>query len=233
LISFDALIHSFDVGMIDRRSSTDGQDLKPIFILGMPRSGTTLAELIIASILGVHGAGERSTVANLARDVYKDEGAWPCGAQTLTLERADALRANHIATLAKIAPDAVRVAGKIPMNFQNLGLILTLLPNAKILHIDRDAADTCFNCYRHLFTGDVSFSYDQHDLVRYHTNYVRLMQHWRMAAPGRIHDVSYRGLIENLEDEARAMVDAIEMPWSDAALAFHKTERQNATASVH
>ena len=71
------------------------------------------------------------------------------------------------------------------------------------------------------------------ELGRYHTNYVRLMQHWRMAAPGRIHDVSYRGLIENFEDEARAIVDAIEMPWSDAALAFHKTERENATANAH
>jgi hypothetical protein len=230
---FDALIRCFDVGMIDQLSRTGDQDAKPVFIVGMPRSGTTLSEQIIASIPGVHGAGKLSAVANLAREVYEHEGAWPGGAKALTSERATALSTQYMETVAKLAPDEARIEDKMPMNFQNLGLILAVFQNAKILHIEREAADTCFSCYRQLFTGDVSFSYYQQELGRYHTNYVRLMQHWRMAAPGRIHDVSYRGLIENFEDEARAMVDAIEMPWSDAALAFHKTERENATASAH
>ena len=203
---FDALTRCFDVGLIDRLSRNGDQDAKPVFIVGMPRSGTTLAEQIIASIPGVHGAGELSAVANVARDVYKHEGAWPGGAKALTSERATALSTLYMSTVAKLAPDAVRIADKMPMNFQNLGLILAVFPNAKILHIERDATDTCFSCYRQLFTGDVSFSYDQQELGRYHTNYVRLMQHWRMAAPGRIHDVGYRGLIENFEDEARAIV---------------------------
>ena len=88
----------------------------------MPRFGTTLAEQIIASIPDVRGAGKLSTVANLALDISKHEGAWPDGGQTMTLERADALHANHIATLAKIASDAVRVTDKMPVNFQNLVL---------------------------------------------------------------------------------------------------------------
>lgn len=230
---FDSLIRCFDSGMINRLSAAGDCDAKPVFIIGMPRSGTTLAEQIIASIPGVHGAGELSAVANLARDVFKHEGAWPGGAQTLTPERAKTLSAQYMTTLAKIAPDAERVVDKMPMNFQNLGLILALFPNAKILHIERDPLDVCFGCYRQLFSGDVSFAYNQQEIGRYHTNYSRLMQHWREAAPGRIHDVSYTGLIENFEEEARAMVNAIEMPWSDAALNFHKTERQNATASAH
>jgi hypothetical protein len=159
---FDALTRCFDVGLIDRLSRNGDQDAKPVFIVGMPRSGTTLAEQIIASIPGVHGAGELSAVANLARDVYKHEGAWPGGAKALTSERATALSTLYMSTVAKLAPDAVRIADKMPMNFQNLGLILAVFPNAKILHIERDATDTCFSCYRQLFTGDVSFSYDQH-----------------------------------------------------------------------
>lgn len=230
---FDAIIRSFDVGLIDRLSQSGDRDATPVFIIGMPRSGTTLAEQIIASIPGVYGAGELSAVANLARDIYKNEGAWPGGAQALTPERAAALSAQHKATLAKIAPGAVRVVDKMPINFQNLGLILALFPNAKILHIERDALDTCFGCYRQLFTGDHPYAYNQEEIGRYHTNYVRLMQHWRTAAPGRIHDVSYTGLVENFEEEARAMVDAIDMPWSDSALKFHETNRENASASAH
>lgn len=227
---FASLIRCFDAELIDRLSSAGDHNAKPVFIIGMPRSGTTLAEQIIASVPGVHGAGELSAVANLARDIFKQEGAWPGGVRTLTAEHAAALSAHHMRTLTEIAPGAVRVADKMPMNFQNLGLIMALFPQAKIVHIERDAVDTCFSCYRQLFTGDLGYTYNKTELGRYYINYTRLMTHWREAAPGRIHDVSYAGLVENFEEEARAMVDAIDIPWSDAALAFHETERQNTTA---
>ena len=120
---FDALIRSFHIGMMDRLSRASDHAAKPVFIVGMPPSGTTLAEQIIASIPGMHGSGELSAVANLARD-------------------------------------ADRIAEKIPMNLQNLCLIMALFSNAKILHIERDATDTCFSFYHQLFNGDVSFFYD-------------------------------------------------------------------------
>lgn len=108
-----------------------------------------------------------------------------------------------------------------------------MFPSAKILHIERDALDTCFGCYRQLFTGDHPYAYNQEEIGRYHTNYIQLMQYWRTAAPVRIHDVSYTRLLENFEEEARAMVDAIDTPWSDSALKFHETNRDNASASAH
>ena len=117
---FDAIIRSFDVRLIDRLSQSGDRDATPVFIIGMPRSCTTLAEQIIASIPGVYGAGDLSAIANLARDIFKNEGAWPGGAQALTPERAAALSAQHKATLAKIAPGTVRVVDKMPINFQNL-----------------------------------------------------------------------------------------------------------------
>lgn len=230
---FSVLISTFDIGLIDHMTQYGSKSDKPIFIVGMPRSGTTLVEQVLASIPGIHGAGELSAVANVARNIFKVEGAWPRGASGLSPERVGALAEQYLAEITALAPDASRIIDKMPMNFQNLGLILGLFPNATILHIERDPLDVCFGCYRQLFNGDVSFAYNQTELGRYFRNYERIMQHWRTIAPGRIIDVSYTRLITEFETEARAMVAATGLPWSDDALDFHKTERINKTASAH
>lgn len=228
---FEMLADVFDQPTIERLRQTGGRSPKPIFVVGMPRSGTTLVEQILASVPGIHGAGELTTIAELARNIQSEEGAWPAGAASLSQSRVTRLATVYLVHLHKLAPKAKRVVDKMPANAQNVGLLLSLFPRATILHVRRDPLDVCFGCYRQLFRGDVGYCYEQTELGRYHQGLERLMDHWKAAAPGRIVDVSYRKLVENFETEARALVAATGMEWSDACLEFHKTERQIDTAS--
>ena len=228
---FAALAETFDAATIDQLSATGGRSPKPIFIVGMPRSGTTLVEQILASAPGVHGAGELTAIADLARDVHDKEGGWPRGAAALAPRRVTQLATAYLVHLHKLAPNAARVVDKMPGNAQNVGLILSLFPNARILHVKRDPLDACFGCYRQLFRGEVRYCYDQTELGRYHQGLMRLLDHWKAAAPGRIVEVDYQALVRDFEPEARRLVAAAGVDWSDACLEFHKTEREVDTAS--
>jgi len=228
---FAVLGDTFDAPTIARLRQTGGRSPKPIFVVGMPRSGTTLVEQILASVPGIYGAGELTAIADLARNIQAEEGAWPAGATRLTPSRVTRLATAYLLQLHKLAPKAKRVVDKMPANAQNVGLLLSLFPGATILHVRRDPLDVCFGCYRQVFRGDVAYCYEQTELGRYHQGLERLMDHWKAAAPGRIVDVSYRKLVENFETEARALVAATGMEWSDACLEFHKTEREIDTAS--
>lgn len=228
---FGALAETFDKSTIERMQATGGRSPKPVFVVGMPRSGTTLVEQVLASVPGIHGAGELSGIADLARNIHAEEGAWPRGGKQLSAGRVTRLATAYLVFLHKLAPKAERVVDKMPANAQNVGLLLGLFPRATILHIRRDPLDNCFGCYRQLFRGDVNFCYEQTELGRYHQGLNQLMDHWKEAAPGRIVDVDYRQLVENFEPEARRIVAATGMEWSDACLDFHKTERVIDTAS--
>lgn len=229
---FDALIATFDGQTIARLGALSGATSpKPVFVVGMPRSGTTLVEQVLASAPGIHGAGEMTAMSQLARNIQEQEGAWPHGAASLTAGRLTRLGTAYLTHLYKVAPKAARVVDKMPANAQNVGLILSIFPKATILHIRRDPLDNCFGCYRQLFAGGVDYCYDQTELGRYHQGLERAMAHWKAVAPGRIHEVDYGRLVTNFEDEARRLVAATGMPWSDACLEFHKTERAIDTAS--
>ncbi len=228
---FQELADTFDHPTIERLSATGGRSPKPIFVVGMPRSGTTLVEQVLASLPGVHGAGELTALADLARNIQQEEGRWPMGAANLTPGRVTRLATAYLVHIHKLAPKAERVVDKMPANAQNVGLILSLFPRATILHIRRDPLDNCFGCYRQLFRGSVDYCYDQTELGRYHQGLSRLMDYWKAAAPGRIVDVDYAALVQDFEPEARRLVAATGMEWSDACLEFHKTEREIDTAS--
>ena len=229
---FDEMARIIDGEMIQRLGATGGRSPKPIFIVGMPRSGTTLVEQILASVRGIHGAGELTVMADLCRNIQKVEGRWPGGCVDLTPARVTQLSAAYLVQLHKLAPKAERVIDKMPANAQNVGLIMVLFPKATILHIRRDPLDNCFGIYRQLFGGSVDYAYDQVELGRYHQGLMRLMDFWKAEAPGRIVDINYPDLVQNFEEEARRIVAATGMPWSDACLEFHKTERQIDTASA-
>jgi len=230
-LMFQALMDTFDGEAIARLSQSGGRSPKPIFVVGLPRSGTTLVEQILASAPGVHGAGELTAIADLARDIHAKEGGWPLGAARLTPGRVTRLATAYLVHLHKLAPKAERVVDKMPGNAQNVGLILSLFPNARILHVRRDALDACFGCYRQLFRGDVSYCYEQTELGRYQRGLERILDHWKQAAPGRIFEVNYESLVRNFEEEARRLVDAAGVEWSDACLNFHETDREIDTAS--
>jgi tetratricopeptide (TPR) repeat protein len=184
----------------------------PIFVLGMPRSGSTLIEQILASHPQIQGAGERPAVW--------DKGA-PYDART------------YLAGLPALGEGKVRIVDKLPENFLRIGLLRLILPNARIIHTMRDPIDTCVSCYSKLFTSGQHFSYDLGELGRYYRRYGDLMTHWRsVLTPGAMLDVAYEDLVDDLEGQARRMVAYCGLPWDDRCLSFHRTIRPVKTASA-
>lgn len=214
----------------------------PVFVVGMPRSGTTLVEQILASHAQVHGAGEIDTFHRvLGRRAAADgvAGGFPELAAGLSPGAVAALGADYVASLTSrarsAAAGAARIVNKLPGNFQYAGLIHLALPNARIIHVRRDPLDTCFSCFSLLFAFDHQpFSYDLGDLGRYYRAYAALMAHWRrVLPPGAMLEVRYEDLVDDLEGQARAIVDHCGLAWQDACLAFHENRRPVRTASLY
>ncbi|MFP3249364.1 MAG: sulfotransferase [Paraburkholderia sp.] len=206
----------------------------PVFIVGMPRSGTTLIEQIVSSHPQVTGAGELSAL----RLVVEGSGVFPERLEALAEgEAADLLRQLGQAYLARVAPLAqgrVRLVDKMPGNFLYAGMIPLIMPGARIIHTRRDAVDTCLSCYTKLFGGEQSFAYDQAELGAFYRRYERLMAHWREILPSeRFIEVDYESVVDNLEDEARRLTGFLGLPWDDACLNFHDNRRVVRTASVN
>lgn len=202
----------------------------PVFVVGMPRSGTTLTEQILASHHAVCGAGELSHLQWVVAGIAN----YPHEVRTAA---AGALRAWGETYLKRITPLAqgVRfVVDKMPANFLHAGLIHLALPQARIIHCRRNAVDTCLSCYSKLFSGDQRFAYNQEELGRFYRDYERLVDHWRAVLPStHFLEVDYEAIIEDLEGEARRMLSFLGLDWDPACLEFHKTERAVRTASVN
>lgn len=202
----------------------------PIFVLGMPRSGTTLVEQILASHPQVRGAGELRAVQGLVDRL----GDYPAIASRLAPADLARLGEVYLAQVRPLAKGRARVVDKMPANFLNAGLIHLMLPDARIVHCRRDPVDTCLSCYTKLFSGEQMFAYDLRELGLFNRAYQTLMAHWRaVLPPDRFIDVDYEAVIENLEGEARRLVAFLGLPWDEACLHFHKTERPVRTASVN
>ncbi len=232
--NFSRIQAVFDTAFFERRAAVgDGSNL-PVFILGMPRSGTTLIEQILASHGDVHGAGELPEMGAIAKQLPQrlgtDQGypdCVPVGADELWAE----LGAEYVDAVSRLAPDKARVCDKMPANFLRLGLIHLMLPNAAIIHCRRDAMDTCYSCFSLLFSDGQHFAYDLAELGQYYRQYDALMQHWHQVLPGRILDVHYEDVVNDLEASARRLVAHCGLQWDDRCLDFHKTERAVRTAS--
>ncbi len=216
--------------MAERFGGGEPSDL-PIFIVGMPRSGTTLVEQILASHPGVHGAGELPTLGRIAADLRRDEG-YLDGPRLPPQRALAAAGRRYVETLRARDGAARRVTNKLPENFIHLGLIALALPGARIVHCLRDPLDTCLSCYSILFSGDNQpFTYDLEELGSYHRSYERLMAHWRRALPAPTLDVRYEDLVSNQEEITRKLLAFCGLPWDDRCVAFHRTERPVRTAS--
>jgi hypothetical protein len=209
----------------------------PVFVVGMPRSGTTLVEQILASHPDVHGAGELSLLVDLIDGAMTRDGArlgYPTAVSRLRPDGLAALGRSYVGAAASLAPDRWRVVDKTPSNFKHVGLIHLIAPNARIIHCRRDPVDTCLSCYSKLFTGEQNFVYDLTELGRYYCGYARLMDHWRGLLPAdRFIEIHYEDLVANLEGEARRLLAGLGLDWNESCLAFHKTDREVRTASVN
>jgi Flp pilus assembly protein TadD len=215
---------------------TDKLSPIPIFIVGMPRSGTSLVEQILASHPHVFGGGElklfeRATAG--IRPALRDSPEFPEMALHMSGEHFRALGKCYLAEIKRLAPAASRVTDKMPSNFLFAGLIHLALPNAIIIHTIRDPVDTCVSSFSKLFTEPQNHTYDLAELGRYCRRYQTLMAHWHhVLPPGRILDVRYEDVVDDLSGAARRIVAHCGLPWDENCLDFHRTERSVRTASA-
>ena len=206
-------------------------DRIPVFIVGMPRSGTTLIEQVLASHPSLFGAGELRTLDRLAQPVELPSIDTPSLEERLLDLRR--LGQTYLDEVWKLAPKARYITDKLPGNFMRLGLLQLMLPQAKIIHAMRDPMDSCFSCYALRFKEGHEYCYDLATLGRYYLRYRQLMQHWHEVLPaGRILDLRYEDMVADLEGQARRLLDYVGLPWDPACLDFHQNKRAVSTASM-
>ena len=200
------------------------EDTRPVFIVGMPRSGTTLVEQIAASHGSVFGAGETGGIGDM---VSRLRGDYPGNMEALD----DSAAGAYMERLGALAPESLRIIDKTPFNFLYLGLIARLLPGARIVHCRRHAMDTGLSCYFQNFSAPHPWSTGLEDLGRYMEAEARLMMHWHEVLPMPIFDIRYEDLIADQEGQSRRLIDALGLPWDAACLAFHENRRWVRSAS--
>lgn len=205
----------------------------PIFIVGMPRSGTTLVEQILSSHSQVYGAGELKDIGRIVARLASQSGIgrtfceWLGG---LDVTQSREIAEAQLSRLARLSPTAERVTDKMPGNFFHLGLIATLFPRARVIHCRRDARDVCLSCFKQFFDG-LYFAWDLNDLGRNYREYERLMAHWATVLPLRIHEVVYEELVANTDTVIPQLVDFCGLPWEDRCRDFHENRRPVRTMS--
>ena len=222
----------FDEAWFDRVRGWGDPSPRPIFIVGMPRSGTTLVEQILASHPEVHGAGELIRIPNLAQGLLGSGGSGlRVAAAALAREDLEAAARDYLDYVDARAGAAARTTDKLPENYRHLGLIAAMLPNAPIVHVSRDPMDVCVSNYLVRFQWGHAYSYDFASLACEYRAYERLMRHWRAVLPSPVHEQPYESLVESLESESRRLVELCGLDWDDRCLDFHLTERSVHTAS--
>jgi tetratricopeptide (TPR) repeat protein len=231
---FDYLTATFDSNWYE--GLANGEDnTAPIFVLGQPRTGTTLVERIISSHSQVTSAGELQQLGLAVRRIgnYTDpkrfsKAYFEC-AKDIEPGKIGAL---YMQTVSKMRGDTPRFVDKLPQNYLLIPIILKALPGAKIVHLVRDPMDACFASFKQLFADAYLHSYDQAEMARHHVRYLKLMDTWRQRFPGQFFDISYEDTARELEPNARRLIEYLDLPWEDACLSFHEQEGAVSTASA-
>lgn len=229
----DDAIATFTRDFFTRRINWGCAARDPIFIVGMPRSGSTLVEQILASHSDIEGTEElfavQQIVAELAR--ARSQGKIS-GVKDLDKAQLNDLGQRYLElTKSHRREDRRHFTDKNPANWRNLGLILAMLPNSKIIDVRRDPLDCCFANYAQHYSWGIEYSYDQRHLASYYRNYLRLMRHFDEVLPGRVHRIIYEDLVEDVEKETRRLLDYLDLPFENNCLQFFETERAILTPS--
>lgn len=225
----------FTKAFFDERKNFGDTSTRPVFIVGMPRSGTTLTEQILARHPDVAAAGELPDINRIASSLGFRTGDMAPYVKRLakfSSREAKSLARDHLAALDRISKTAARITDKMPHNFQHLGLIALLLPNARIIHCRRDPLDTCVSIFTTQLRAHAhGYANDLTSLGLFYREYSSLMDHWREVLPIAIHELDYERLIEDPEAEARKLVDFVGLAWDPACLAPHESDRAILTQS--
>ena len=208
----------------------------PIFILGLPRAGSTLIEQILASHSMVDGTLELPNILSIAQslrgdDIYGKLGNYPKSMNSLTLEQREALGKGYIEDTKMHRKDAPMFTDKMPNNFRHIGLIHLIMPNAKIIDARRYSLDCCFSMFKQLFAQGQEFSYGLAETGSYYNSYINLMNHWDKVLPNKILRVNNEDIIEDLEGQVRRMLKFLDLPYEEQCISFHETDRLIRTAS--
>jgi tetratricopeptide (TPR) repeat protein len=227
-----SIADAFPAALVARAADAGDPDEAPIFIISMPRSGTSLLEQILSVHPEIYGAGELLHLKHLVMRDLAEHGLFPGIVARLTAGQLRSLGRRYVETTSALAPGAKRIIDKLPLNFYFAGLIHLMLPNARIIHIRRDPLDTCLSRYTTLFREPVRFAHDLTELGRFYRAYERLMGHWRRVLPvGRFVEVDYDQLVADPETQARRLLDFCSVEWDAACLRSHESSHPIRTAS--
>lgn len=236
LAYFQNIVAHLDEGFAGRAPVTGNADARPIFILGMPRSGTTLTESLVAAHSDVHAGGEMHWIHDLLRRAGGREnatervGEWLASRDDAELQ---AIARDWAGGLDSLTPDGQRITDKMPTNFMLVPLVHACFPAASIIHVRRDPLDNCFSCFATAFGQGHSFSNDLTALGEFYTMYEALMERWRgVLGPGRFIEVSYENLVTDPETAVRELIAALGLPWEDACLSNYRDRPTIRTASL-
>ena len=203
--------------------------IRPIFIVGMPRSGTSLVEQILSSHQKIHGAGELSTLNNLIVPIIND-----CilKDKKVTEDSYLSVRNEYLSYISRLNVSETIITDKMPTNFRYIGFILKAFPEAKIIHLNRDSRAICWSIYKSYFPGEgLGWAFNMKDLAGYYNSYIDLMTFWHQLFPRKIYDICYEDLTTNQEEETRKLLKYCELEWDDNCLNFHNNKRAVKTTS--
>jgi tetratricopeptide (TPR) repeat protein len=231
------LIKFFTADLLSGRTGFGCTAADPIFIVGLPRAGSTLVEQILASHSQVEGTAELADIIALARGIAgkkrrSDVSMYPDALAGMNAVNFEEMGRGYIdSTAVQRVTERPRFIDKMPNNFSHVGLIHLILPNAKIIDARRDPMDCCFSGYKQLFASGQGFTYSQQRIGNYYRDYVDIMDHWDAVLPGRVLRVQYEDMVSDTENQVRRLLDYCDLPFEDSCLAFHQTERTVRTAS--
>jgi tetratricopeptide (TPR) repeat protein len=231
----DHLISIFTREFIDSNAGSGNPSNAPIFIVGLPRSGSTLIEQVLGSHPDVEGTHELPDLVRVARSTgtqRPDREKYPKVLTLLDFAELEQLGSDYLNTSKRHRKEGTpRFTDKMPNNFVHVGLLSLILPNAKIINAKRHPLDSCFGCFKQLFARGQPFTYDLFELGEFYFEYDRLMKHWHEVLPGKVLDVQYEEVVDDLEAQVRRILDYCELSWDDACLRFYESDRAVKTAS--
>ena len=231
---FDRLIEWFSPELIDALPQKGSSKTQPLFIVGMPRSGTTLLEQVLCAHPDMGTAGELRDLARIARNVARsNEKPWPECISDTSGNQLMTMASEYLAALESRASGSPRVIDKMPQNFLHVGFAALLFPDATVVHCTRDPLDTCLSNYFQIFPGGIDYAYDLSELGRYYRNYQRLMSHWQALLGERLVTVRYEALVSDPEPVLRTLLKTIGLPWEPACLSHQDTVQRVDTLSLY